>query len=1242
VGGTRLNLGILAAIVLSLVITVGAGADGRAVVVNHQVDVTQSPGSENEGTIAIDQADPSKLFAAYNNMVSSTDQFRHSTDGGDTWSASTGIAASCCDNQTATDSYGNIFLVNINAALNAVNLYASTDGGATFTLTKVIDTGDIDQPSVAAGANMVWVSWTNNGTLFARGAPVTGLGTIGNFNAEQRTRGLSAPGAPRRLPNVSPREGVPGSNNGDCTFGDIGILPTGTIDVVCQTDTQIFVSRDTDGLGANGFGPQILVRNVGVDKFFPIPPQSARTIDAEANLSVDVSPGPFHGRVYLAFTDLASPNTTNTDVFMTHSSDGGATWSNPLKVNDDNTTTSQFFSDVAVDPVTGNVMATWLDPRGDPNNHNVMPYASISTDGGLTWGPSFPLSTGSSNAAGDNNPGIQFGDYAQGAFYNGRGFLLFPDNSNSTGNNPAGANSHFDMYTSRINGPFRGPGSLITSGGCLNTVLPANDDGSSPVVSLPFTINFFGTDYGSLFVNNNGNTTFNGPLSGFTPQPIVNNGVPMIAPFWADVDTRNGSNTTQYGAISAGDTQIGGHPAFCVNWINVGYYNSHIDKLNSFQEVIISRPDTGDPGNFDIMFNYGAVNWETGDASGGVNGFGGVPARIGYTNGDNASFELPGSAQTMTFEDSNLATGLIYNSINSQQPGRYIFPVRNGAATGHALSGHVWANSPGNPVAGAVIQACPTPFDTPCRVQHSNADGFYIFNNLIDSTSGPNTVDHDWTLITNAPAGSNLDSSTDGPVPVAGADVPNFDITLTGPTPIPDNASVDTPTFGEDDNGNPTLYWGDPITIIIEDCVGGTGTATLHVDNDGYEETIDLDEDGGLYTGTFAPPYPHHGNYHISWSIHCPDNTDSDDGFDGYIDPSGLVKTVGGAPIPGATVTLFRSDDPGGPFVQVPNGSAIMSPSNQVNPDATDGTGHFGWDVLAGYYKVRAQKTGCTAVGGAPDYAETGVLTIPPPVTDLALTLQCTADVTAPSVVVPPDKTVEATGAGGAAVTFANEVSASDVDDAAGAVNCVPSSGSTFPIGLTQVTCSSTDTHTNTGSNHFNVTVHDTTAPNLTVPPTQTANATSPSGGPVTFSPAPSANDLVDGALTPVCAPPSGSTFPNGDTVVHCHATDAHGNNTNGQFTVHVRGPLEQAPALKALLNSFTDVAASIRKSLGKKMDTVVKDLNKGPKGVKGACSQVKSFTRTVTKDIPKKIPPAEGNQLLAGAGTLKSAIGCP
>jgi hypothetical protein len=534
-----------------------------------------------------------------------------------------------------------------------------------------------------------------------------------------------------------------------------------------------------------------------------------------------------------------------------------------------------------------------------------------------------------------------------------------------------------------------GPNAVITSSGCLATELPANDDNSTGSVALPFAINYFGNTFSSLFVNNNGNVTFDASLAAFTPFPLLNTSRVIIAPFFADVDTRGaGSATVHYGAIGAGDSQVGGHPAFCVNWQNVGYFASNTDKLNSFQLVLVDRSDTG-LGNFDIMFNYDKVQWETGDVSGGTGGLGGNSARVGYSNGSSAAFELFGSAEPGSFLDSNNDTGLIHNNVGAPlQSGRYIFPVRNGAATGHSISGHIWANAPGTPVGGAFISACPTPANTPCRLASSTPDGSYSLSNLPDHTSGGGAVDHDWNLTVNPPGGSDLNRGTAGPITVNGSDVPNQDVTLTGPTPLPAGASITT-SSGTRTSGVPSVYWSDTMTVRVTACVGGGGTATL-LGEDGYTETVSVTEGpAGIYTAVFAAPFPHHGNASISWSISCggPPSTGH---FDIYIDPSGLVKTVGGVPIAGATVTLFRSDDVGGPFLQVPGGSAIMSPGNQTNPDTTDVNGHFGWDVLAGFYKVRAEKTGCTSPSGDHPYAESAVLTIPPPVTDLDLRLDCT------------------------------------------------------------------------------------------------------------------------------------------------------------------------------------------------------------------------------------------------------------
>jgi hypothetical protein len=214
-----------------------------------------------------------------------------------------------------------------------------------------------------------------------------------------------------------------------------------------------------------------------------------------------------------------------------------------------------------------------------------------------------------------------------------------------------------------------------TNEGFRANSVPRNDDGSSSLVPIGFNVNFFGRTRSHAYVNNNGNITFDAALATFTPFGLVGTQREIIAAFFADVDTRAaGSQLVTYGQ----DT-IYGKRAFGVNYINVGYFNIHADKLNSFQIILIDRSDTGE-GNFDIEFNYQRINWETGDASGGVNGFGGTPAAVGWSNGSGApgtSFELEGSLQAGAFLDGS-RRGLSRNRLNSPVAGRYIFRARDG------------------------------------------------------------------------------------------------------------------------------------------------------------------------------------------------------------------------------------------------------------------------------------------------------------------------------------------------------------------------------------------------------------------------------------------------------------------------------------------------------------------------------------------------------------------------------------
>lgn len=227
---------------------------------------------------------------------------------------------------------------------------------------------------------------------------------------------------------------------------------------------------------------------------------------------------------------------------------------------------------------------------------------------------------------------------------------------------------------------------VIVPGFTANT-LAANDDGSTGLIPLGFNVNYFGTPYTGVFVNNNGNVTFNGPLAAFTPFSLLSTAVPIIAPFFADVDTRSGNPVTY------GTGTIAGHNAFGVDWLGVDHFsalgggNNGLPQ-NSFQLVMIDRSDIA-PGDFDFEFNYQSILWESGTASGGNSlGLGGSSARAGWSNGVNQSQELAGSAVNGALLDGGpAATALIHNSLNSTHDGRYIFFVRNGQIGGPSPSG---------------------------------------------------------------------------------------------------------------------------------------------------------------------------------------------------------------------------------------------------------------------------------------------------------------------------------------------------------------------------------------------------------------------------------------------------------------------------------------------------------------------------------------------------------------------------
>lgn len=177
-----------------------------------------------------------------------------------------------------------------------------------------------------------------------------------------------------------------------------------------------------------------------------------------------------------------------------------------------------------------------------------------------------------------------------------------------------------NYYTDTLGSPVQWNGGAARSSDPIR-----NDDAFRGPIDLGFNLHFFGTDYTQFFANNNGNISFNGGISAFTPTGPQGASQPIISPFFADVDTRNPASGLMY--LRTDPNQI------IVTWDQVGYFGEHADKLDSFQ-LVLRGPDFVIPaGEGQIGFFWKTMQWETGDASGGSGGFGGTPGAVGFGDG---------------------------------------------------------------------------------------------------------------------------------------------------------------------------------------------------------------------------------------------------------------------------------------------------------------------------------------------------------------------------------------------------------------------------------------------------------------------------------------------------------------------------------------------------------------------------------------------------------------------------------
>jgi hypothetical protein len=269
-----------------------------------------------------------------------------------------------------------------------------------------------------------------------------------------------------------------------------------------------------------------------------------------------------------------------------------------------------------------------------------------------------------------------------------------------------------------LGGPAGFGENLLSTGDFASTAVDLR-----PVFARGLTL--FGVTYTQLFVNGTGSVSFGGDAKNVNLGALSGaSGVPIFAPFIADIVTGNGGAATP-GGLSTGINRVWydldpATNSFTVTWDDVRGYLA--DPLaNAFQLRITGVPDAAGAhaGDFNVEYRYESIAWTTGGDQGGTDGLGGSPARAGYSAGNGRDYlELPASGNQAALLALDTAS-------NVADPGRFLFQSRAGliAPVFSADSVRVAEGSAATPGQALVTVTLSTPLNVPATVRYTTEAG---------------------------------------------------------------------------------------------------------------------------------------------------------------------------------------------------------------------------------------------------------------------------------------------------------------------------------------------------------------------------------------------------------------------------------------------------------------------------------------------------------------------------------------
>ncbi len=329
----------------------------------------------NEPSIAIDPVNPERMAMGWRQFDTIGSNFRqagfgYTLDGGENWTFPGPIEPGVFRSDPVLD-----------FDVDGTFYYNSLTSGFFCKVFKSVDDISWDAGTPAQGGDKQWMVVDRTG----------GEGE-GHIYAFWKPFITSCSGAFTRSVDAGQSFGECSDMPNSGTRGTLAIGPDGELYACGEDGGNFYVAKSSNAMNADETIVWELSTTVdmgGALSLYQGPNPNGML--GQVWVAVDNSDGPFRGQVYLLATvDGFSPDDP-ADIVFSKSTDGGETWSDPVKINDDTEDNYNWFATISVAP-NGRIDVAWVDTRDEPGTYLSALYYSNSYDGGETWSVNEKLS----------------------------------------------------------------------------------------------------------------------------------------------------------------------------------------------------------------------------------------------------------------------------------------------------------------------------------------------------------------------------------------------------------------------------------------------------------------------------------------------------------------------------------------------------------------------------------------------------------------------------------------------------------------------------------------------------------------------------------------------------------------------------------------------------------------------------------------------------------------------------------